>query len=334
MRRTRTRPAEALPRLAAPARKWRASPLLILTISAAFAAVNVLTYSTAASWVSALNQSQVVTRYDESINHTQPSAVDQLRAAHAYNAALSSGALLAANERVPQGSGELARSSLDYNKMLVTPTGVMARLQIPKIDVDLPIYHGTSEETLEVGVGHLEGTSLPVGGPSTHSVLTGHRGLPSATLFTNLDEVEVGDLFTITTFGDVLTYRVRDKKVVAPEDTQTLRQIEGQDLVTLVTCTPLGVNSHRILVTGERVTPTPPEALAEAAAPALDPGFPWWAVAYVGALILIGLYAWWAGTPLAPRRPKAPEHPKLAARTPDDSSQGLLDLVSSDAGGP
>lgn len=311
---TLKKPAEPVLRSAAPARKWRASPLLIVTVIAAVAGATTLTYSTAASWMSALNQSQVVTRYDESINHTQPSAAEQLKAAHAYNAALSSGALLAANVRVPQGAGELAGTSLDYSEMLLTPTGVMARLQIPKIDVDLPIYHGTSAQTLEIGVGHLEGTSLPVGGRSTHSVLTGHRGLPSATLFTDLNQVEVGDTFTVTAFGEVLSYRVRDKQVVAPEDTETLRQIEGEDLVTLVTCTPLGVNSHRILVTGERITPTPLKAIEDAEAPARDAGFPWWAVGYVGALILIGCYAWWSGRPLPPRRRREPA--RRAACTP------------------
>lgn len=287
-----------------PARKWRASASLILTVLVAVAGVTTLTYSTAASWVSAINQSQVVNRYETSVNHAEPSASEQLRAAHIYNSALSSGALLEANSTVPQGKGEYADTSFDYRSMLATSTGVMARLQIPKIDVDLPVYHGTSEETLEIGVGHLKGTSLPVGGESTHSVLTAHRGLPSATLFTNLDQVKVGDTFTITTFGEVLNYRVVSRQVVAPEDTETLRQIEGEDLVTLVTCTPLGVNSHRILVTGERINPTPPEAIEEAKSSAREPGFPWWAVAYISALAVIGWYAWWAGKP--PRR--RPQH--------------------------
>ncbi|WP_459583204.1 class C sortase, partial [Aerococcus mictus] len=111
------------------------------------------------------------------------------------------------------------------------------------IDVDLPVYHGTSDEVLNRAAGHLEGTSLPVGGPSTRAVITAHRGLANARMFTDLNKVNVGDTFTIEVFGDVLTYRVRDTKVVAPEDTDTLRVEEGKDLVTLVTCTPLGINS-------------------------------------------------------------------------------------------
>lgn len=277
--------------------------MLVVTVLAAIAGVTTLTYSTAASWVSSLNQSQVVTRYDASINHTQPSAAEQLEVAHAYNAALSSGAMLAANAHVPQGDGSLVGNAFDYRAMLSTPTGVMARLQIPKISVDLPIYHGTGTDTLELGVGHLEGTSLPVGGLGTHGVLTAHRGLPSATLFNDLDQLRVGDTFTINTLGEVLTYQVTTTHVVAPEDTETLRPVEGADLVTLVTCTPLGVNSHRILVTGERITPTPVAAIQEAQAPPAEAGFPWWAVLYVSALIIIGLYAWWAGTPPTQRQP-------------------------------
>ncbi|MFF5624268.1 class C sortase [Microbacterium sp. LWH10-1.2] len=268
----------------------------MLTVVGAVVGVTVLTYSSAASWISALNQSQVVNDYAISVNDAEPSAAEQIREARAYNSALSSGALLAANANVPEGMSA-SDGGFDYFGMLKTSTGVMARLQIPDINLDLPIYHGTSEATLEMGIGHLEGTSLPVGGASTHSVLTGHRGLPTATLFTDLDRLEIGDVFTITTFGEVLTYRIVERKVVAPEDTETLRQVEGEDLVTLVTCTPLGVNSHRILVTGQRETPAPPAAMHDAAQDAEGAGFPWWAVAYGAALVAIAVYAWWAGRP-------------------------------------
>ena len=128
--------------------------------------------------------------------------------------------------------------------------GLMARIKIPVIGVDLPIYHGTAEETLKEGVGHLEGTALPVGGIGTRSVLTAHRGLATSELFTNLDKVQIGDTFTIEVFGEVLTYRVITIEVVAPEDSKALYPDSDRDLVTLVTCTPLGINSHRILVTG------------------------------------------------------------------------------------
>lgn len=168
------------------------------------------------------------------------------------------------------------------------------------IDVDLPIYHGTSDVTLLRGIGHLEGTALPVGGNGTHAVLTGHRGLAESELFTHLDRLAVGDTFTIEVFGQVLTYRVGETKVVDPSDTETLYPVRGKDLVTLVTCTPLGINSQRILVTGERVTPTPARDLAHAGARPDIPGFPWWVVVIGAAVAVLTLYVWWMGH--APRR--------------------------------
>lgn len=276
-------------------RRRRPSPLLLLTAFVALAGATALVYSSAASWVFALNQTQVVERYDTSINTAQPSAAEQLDEARRYNADLSAGAILAANANVPEGAGVSRNDLYDYWSMLSTPTGVMARIQIPRIDVDLPIYHGTSENTLQRGIGHLEGTSLPVGGDGSHTVLTGHRGLAEARLFSDLDQLEIGDTFTVNTFGEVFTYQVVDTQVVEPDDTQALRQDEGRDLVTLVTCTPLGVNTHRILVTGERVTPTPDKDVESATGPAEAPGFPWWLVAYVIALVGISWYVWWGG---------------------------------------
>ena len=284
-------------------RRWRASVPLIVSAVIAVLGVSAVTYPSAASWVFALNQTQVIERYDESVNDAIPSAEEQLNQAHAYNSDLSSGAVLAANANVPQGEGTSGTSDYDYWSMLSTETGIMARIQIPAIDVDLPIYHGTSMPTLEQGVGHLQGTSLPVGGESTHSTLTAHRGLPEATLFTHLDQVEQGDTFSINTFGEILTYQVITTRVVAPEDTESLRQEAGRDLVTLVTCTPLGVNSHRILVTGERITPTPDEDITAATTPAAPPAFPWWLILYLTSLTLISLYLWWGGRVRAHQRP-------------------------------
>ncbi|WP_372457104.1 class C sortase [Microbacterium allomyrinae] len=173
-------------------------------------------------------------------------------------------------------------------------TGLMARIKIPSIGVDLPISHGTSDATLAKGVGHLEGTALPVGGASTHSVLTGHRGLADAELFTNLDRVVVGDTFTIETFGEVLTYEVTETQVVSPDQTETLYPQRGVDLVTLVTCTPLGINTHRILVTGERILPTPVRDLDAAGQRPDIPGFPWWALGASGAVVVAGAYVWFS----------------------------------------
>ena len=138
----------------------------------------------------------------------------------------------------------------------ISGTGIMGYITIPKISVELPIYHGTDEGVLQVAAGHLEGSSLPVGGAGTHAVISAHRGLPSAKLFTNLDELEVGDRFTITVLNRVLTYEVDQISIVLPTEIDQLLPTEGMDYVTLMTCTPYGVNTHRLLARGKRVETT------------------------------------------------------------------------------
>ena len=141
-----------------------------------------------------------------------------------------------------------------YEELLdLTGTGVMGYIEIESLEVSLPIYHGTSDAVLQVAVGHLDWTSMPVGGASTHSVLSGHRGLPSAKLFTNLDRLEVGDTFVLRILDEVLTYQVDQIAIVEPDDTRQLLIEDGKDLCTLVTCTPYGINSHRLLVRGHRI---------------------------------------------------------------------------------
>ena len=135
----------------------------------------------------------------------------------------------------------------------ISGTGIMGYITIPKISVELPIYHGTDEGVLQVAAGHLEGSSLPVGGAGTHAVISAHRGLPSAKLFTDLDELEVGDRFTITVLNRVLTYEVDQISIVLPTEIDQLLPTEGMDYVTLMTCTPYGINTHRLLVRGKRV---------------------------------------------------------------------------------
>ena len=160
----------------------------------------------------------------------------------------------------------------EYLRQLsVTGDGAMAYLDIPKIGQRLPVYHGTSGEVLDKGIGHLSGTSLPVGGDSTHCVLSGHRGLPSKKLFTDLDQVERGDEFYIHVLGEVLAYQVDNIQVVRPEQVESLAIRPGEDLCTLVTCTPYAVNTHRMLVTGHRVPYVPPDR----AEPAI-----WWLAAF------------------------------------------------------
>ncbi|TPW98228.1 class C sortase, partial [Schumannella luteola] len=153
----------------------------------------------------------------------------------------------------------------------------------------------------------------PVGGIGTRAVLTGHRGLATSELFTNLDKVQIGDTFTIEVFGEVLTYQVVTTEVVEPEDSKALYPDPDRDLVTLVTCTPLGINSHRILVTGQRILPTPAEDLAKAGAVPTIPGFPWWAVILGAVLVLGALYVWLSG--------RAPRRTRRAAARPAPSDE-------------
>ncbi len=241
------------------------------------AGIAILLYPTIASWFSQLEQSQRVDDYAEVMEQLGPEGREQeLADARAYNQTLTGGALIDPYGRTPL-SDQRAIVAAYEQQLDLGPAEVMARIRIPSIDVDLPIYHGTDEETLRKGVGHLLGSALPVGGPGAHSVLTGHRGLPESVLFSDLDQVTVGETFELDVYGEVLTYEVRDVQVVEPGDTELLLPESDRDLVSLVTCTPLGINSHRIVVVGERI-PTA-EATAEAAAMPEIPGPPWWAVA-------------------------------------------------------
>lgn len=157
-------------------------------------------------------------------------------------------------ENIKSGRETLKEQGLEYEELLnVDSSGMMGYLVIDKINLELPVSHGQSERVLKYGVGHLEGSSLPVGGESTHAVLFGHRGLPSAKLFTDLDQLEIGDTIEMHILNRTLTYEVDRILVVEPEETDDLQIAEGQDFITLVTCTPYGVNSHRLLVRATRV---------------------------------------------------------------------------------
>ena len=289
-------------------RRWRFPWAAFITALVALIGLLLFLYPGTASWWSQYNQSKVIREVSSAVS-AEPGGDRQaeLDRAHAYNDQLVSGAQLKAGANAPTSEGA-SSADAEYEGLLRgDAAGAMGRLRVPGIQLDLPIYHGTSDETLEKGVGHLKGTSLPVGGGSQHSVLTAHRGLASAELFSNLDRVRVGDRFSIEVFGEVLSYQVTDTRVVEPEDTETLFPVAGEDLVTLVTCTPLGINSHRILVTGERILPTPQADLDNAGKAPDIPGFPWWAVALGGALVGLGSYVAWAGRPPKPLAGSAPD---------------------------
>ncbi|MBQ3105904.1 MAG: class C sortase [Eggerthellaceae bacterium] len=205
-----------------------------------------LLYPTVSNYLNERGQMRAIFDYSQVLETVEPEGYEGLWAeARAYNEAL----LGRENDR-HLSEDLLAR----YEKVLdVSGTGIMGYVEIPCINCTLPIYHGTDEAELQVAVGHIEWTSLPVGGPSTHSAISGHRGLPSAELLTNIDKLEFGDAFYIHVLDTVLEYRVDDIAVVLPDDTERLRVVEGQDYVTLVTCTPYSVNSHRLLVRGVRM---------------------------------------------------------------------------------
>lgn len=267
--------------------------LQILASLLIVAGMAIYLYPQTASWFNQREQSRVtasaMSQLQQPPNNDVAYRAHQFELAHQYNEALASGAVLNAGANIAVGEGVSDNDELVYHELLsIGDNGFMGRMKYDSLGIDLPIYHGTSEETLKNGIGHLEGTSLPVGGSGTRSVLTAHRGLPEATLFNELDRAQLGDRFTVAVLDRVLTYEVTETHVISPDDTQAIMAEPGKDLITLITCTPLGINSHRILVTAERVTPTPERDVLAAAATPDIPGFPWWAVIF-GATALIVL---------------------------------------------
>ena len=230
--------------------KRKSRILSLLLILALLAGLSLLLYPTAADWWNSMHQSRAIASYVESVvelDETQYESVWQ--AAVEYNAGIPD-----EDTRFLPDEEEKAL----YETLLnVGGDGIMGYVEIPGIDVELPIYHGTNEEILQTAVGHIEGSSLPVGGEGTHSVISGHRGLPSARLFTDLDQLEPGDTFMLHVLNETLTYEVDEINTVLPDDISLLGLEDGEDLCTLVTCTPYGVNSHRLLVRGHRVENAP-----------------------------------------------------------------------------
>ena len=224
-------------------KKWLPGVLLALAF---LIGLSLLLYPTFSDYWNRLHQSRAIESYIEEVAGIDESVYDQMWAeAKEYNKRLES-------RMNPYVLSEEQKE--EYPELLnVRDTGAMGYIEIPSIDCYLPIYHGTSEGVLQTAVGHLEWTSLPTGGVSTHAVFSGHRGLPSAKLFTNLDKVVVGDVFILRILNETLTYEVDQILTVEPEDTEALLIRKGRDYVTLVTCTPYGINTHRLLVRGHRI---------------------------------------------------------------------------------
>ena len=217
----------------------------ILLVLMLFVGVCGLLYPSVSQYWNSKTQTRAVENYREILDALKPEDYEAcFQEAEAYNAELSKLSTPLFDYRKVKG----------YNRILnVSGNGIMGYLSIPKLGVELPLYHGISAEVLNIACGHLEGTSLPVGGESTHSVLSAHRGLPHAKLFTELDKMELGDTFTITVLDRMITYQVDQIKVVHPDEIDDVQIVPGEDLCTLLTCTPYGINSHRLLVRGTRI---------------------------------------------------------------------------------
>lgn len=217
---------------------------IILTVIL-LAGISVMLYPTVSDWWNSRHASQAIANYVEAVTGMdQELKTQMLEAARQYNASLSAGVHFKLTEE------EYA----EYESLLdLTGSGIMGYIQIPSINVNLPVYHGTEESILQVAVGHIAGSSLPVGGEGTHCVVSGHRGLPTARLFTDLDDLGVGDVFTLNVLEETLTYEVDQIRIVLPEEVDDLAIVSGKDYCTMVTCTPYGINTHRMLVRGHRI---------------------------------------------------------------------------------
>lgn len=218
----------------------------ILLLLVLLAGVGLLLYPTASDYWNSFHQSRAIAGYAESVSNLNATDYERIwRSAREYNEKLL--------ER-PNPFRVLEEDEAGYNNELnVSGDGIMGYIEIPDIAVSLPIYHGTEESVLQIAVGHIEGSTLPVGGPSTHCVLSGHRGLPSAKLFTDLDDLSEGDIFMLRVLNETLTYEVDQIHIVLPSEMGDLVIEEGRDYCTLVTCTPYGINTHRLLVRGKRI---------------------------------------------------------------------------------
>ena len=268
-------------------RKHLTTIILILLL---LTGLSFLLYPTVSDWWNSLHQSRAIAGYTEAVEGMDEESYEKWwNGARGYNESLKR---KPDRYRMTEGEKEEYQAQLD-----VAGNGIMGYIEIPGIKCSLPIYHGTDEAVLQIAVGHIQGTSLPVGGEGSHCVLSGHRGLPSAKLFTDLDQMGEGDLFMLHVLDETLTYEVDQITVVLPEEVNDLELVEGEDYCTLVTCTPYGINTHRLLVRGSRTENLPeeePEAEGDEAGKAgEEPAWPpyLWA-APIPAAILIGAIIW------------------------------------------
>ncbi len=264
-------------------RKKRISLSTVILFIILLVGISVMLYPTVSDWWNSRVQSYAIANYDAAVEEIDDNRYDEIMAdAHWYNDCLTQ----------VHSPFSAADAISGYNDILnISGTGIMGYITIPSIQIQLPIYHGTSAEVLNVAAGHLQGSSLPVGGESTHCVISAHRGLPSARLFSDLDQLYVGDTFTITIMDEILTYEVEEILIVLPHEMDKLAIIDGKDYVTLMTCTPYGINSHRLLIRSKRIeTVYPHNVKIVADAVQVDPML---VVPGICAPLLIGLVTVW-----------------------------------------
>ena len=232
-------------------RKWLKKHLVnMILFGIVLIGLGLLAYPTFADWWNSLHQARAIQSYAAAVANLDREEYDRIIAeAEKYNQELS---------RTGSVWNMQEAQIREYNYQLaIDDSGIMGYIDIPKINIKLPLYHGTDERILNIAIGHIAGTSLPVGGEGTHCVLSGHRGLPSARLFTDIDQLGEGDTFVLRTLDETLTYQVDQIRIVLPYELDDLQILPGRDLCTLVTCTPYGVNTHRLLVRGHRVENAP-----------------------------------------------------------------------------
>ena len=315
--------------------KWRlltiAPPILLL------AGILVLLYPVLATQYNNQRQERIASEFSAVADQAGPDAVaESLRRADEYNLKASESPILdpwldAQRPGTAQYQDYLSQLNLN---------DVMATIKIPSIDVNLPIYHGTETATLDKGIGHLFGTALPVGGESTHTVLTGHTGLGNATMFDQLTSVKMGDVFYIETAGRHLKYQVTDIRVVLPTETESLNKVEGKDLATLITCTPYGINTHRLLVTGERVPMDDDAVAAEAAQVKGSVMKPWMiaVLASVAVILVIAGTIWLRSRKRTDEEPQAVEGGAAGTLTPaasgDEAGAAAEPGAAAESGAP
>lgn len=263
--------------------------ITILIIVMLIVGIGIFSYPMVSNYLSQQNQSDVIQSYADQVKNLDTTQLDEQRElAKVYNNALNG---IALRDPFIPGSGSVVP---DNYMEIMNINGVMGYIEIPKIDVNLPIYHGTSESVLQKGIGHMDASAFPIGGEGYHAVLTGHRALPTARLFTDLDRLEIGDIFYLYVLEETLTYQVDQILVVEPSNTDPLRPIDGEDHVTLITCTPYAVNTHRLFVRGVRIPNKETEEKPAINTPVGETDLAWITVAVAGAVLVALVIILWS----------------------------------------